>query len=59
MPTDEELYYQQQQELMLQLQPVSSNLDTQQPTYHPSYYTQDVQPFLIERSHSSGSNLIH
>ncbi|MEK7989566.1 MAG: hypothetical protein VSS52_001035 [Thiotrichaceae bacterium] len=47
MPTNEELYYQQQQELMLQLQPVSSTSDKQAPAYHPSYYTDDVQAFLM------------
>ncbi|MCV6637209.1 hypothetical protein [Candidatus Albibeggiatoa sp. nov. NOAA] len=57
MPTYEELYHQQQQELMLQLQPVSSVSEA--PTYHPSYYTQDVQQFLVEKSHHIGSHLIH
>lgn len=48
IPTDEELYYQQQQELMLQLQSISS-MEQEKYRYHPSYYTHDVQTFLIER----------
>jgi hypothetical protein len=59
MPTYEELFYQQQQELMLRLQPVSTTSNQPQYTYHPSYYTHDVKPFLIETSYQFGSHSVH
>ena len=58
-PTDEELYYQQQQELMLQLQSVSTSMEQEKYRYHPNYYTHDVQAFLIEREQPIGSTTRH
>lgn len=57
-PTYEEIYYQQQQELKLQLQPVSST-EQEQYRYHPSFYTHNVQQFLTESVQPTGLKTIH